>query len=173
MTLDARLRAFHASRRALLADVEALDPALLVARPAAGKWSIVEIVEHLVRAERAILQELPEPSRVAAHERRLGHRLRYAIVYIVVKFGIPVEAPSAAMLPLGERTLAVLRRMWDENHEWLRAFIDRLDGDGARKAFFHHPVAGPLTVKQAMQLDQLHLDRHAGQIRRLNRLLAS
>jgi DinB superfamily len=55
MRLDQRLRAFNEMRGALLDEMEALDPAKLVARPRVGKWSILEIVEHLVLAERSRL----------------------------------------------------------------------------------------------------------------------
>ena len=37
---------------------------------------------------------------------------------------------------------------------------------------FVHPVAGPLTVAQAIRLGQIHLDVHARQISLLCRLLA-
>ena len=35
----------------MLDEMEALDPAQLVAKPLPGKWSILEIIEHLAIAE--------------------------------------------------------------------------------------------------------------------------
>jgi hypothetical protein len=171
MRLDKRLQAFNEKRCALLDEMEALDSAKLVARPLAGKWSILEIIEHLVVAERAVLQGLPERSRLSERERRLKHRFGYVIVMFVLKFGIPVQVPSPAMVPHGDRRLGELRRLWDENQEWLRAYIGRLDRKGFRSAVFEHPVAGPLSVEQAVHMDQVHLDTHVRQIRRLQRLL--
>jgi DinB family protein len=137
----------------------------------AGKWSILEIIEHLALAERAVLQGLPEPSRLHERERRLKHRFSYAIVMCVLKYGIPVQVPSPAMLPQGHLSLAELRRLWDQNQEWLQAYTGRLDRGGFRRAVFEHPIAGPLTVEQAVHMDQVHLDTHIRQIRRLQRLL--
>jgi hypothetical protein len=37
---------------------------------------------------------------------------------------------------------------------------------------FEHPIAGPLTVSQAVRMGQVHVDGHVRQIRRLRRLLA-
>jgi hypothetical protein len=48
VNLDERLRSFDGMRRALLDELETLDPAVLEAKPRAGKWSILEIVEHPV-----------------------------------------------------------------------------------------------------------------------------
>ena len=171
MRLDKRLQAFDEKRRALLDEMGALDPATLVARPLAGKWSMLEIIEHLVLAERAVLQGLPELSRLREQERRLKHRFSYAIVMVVLRCSIPVRVPSPAMIPQGDRSLGELRRLWDESQEWLRAYIDRLDRRGFRRAVFEHPVAGPLSVKQALHMGQVHLDTHVRQIRRLQRLL--
>jgi DinB superfamily len=171
MRLDKRLRAFDEKRRALLDEMGALDPATLVARPLAGKWSMLEIIEHLVLAERAVLQGLPELSRLREQERRLKHRFSYAIVMVVLRCSIPVRVPSPAMIPQGDRSLGELRRLWDESQEWLRAYIDRLDRRGFRRAVFEHPVAGPLSVKQALHMGQVDLDTHVRQIRRLQRLL--
>src|SRR6266540_4254435 len=127
MRLDKRLQTFNEKRRALLDEMEALDPQKLVAKPLAGKWSIIEIIEHLVLAERAVFQEMPEPSRLSERERRLRDRFAYLVVMFVLKYGIRVQAPSAAMVPKGGRSLRELRRLWDENQEWLRTYIRRLD----------------------------------------------
>jgi hypothetical protein len=171
MRLDKRLQAFDEKRRALLDEMGALDPATLVARPLAGKWSMLEIIEHLVLAERAVLQGLPELSQLREQEGRLKHRFSYAIVMVVLRCSIPVRVPSPAMIPQGDRSLGELRRLWDESQEWLRAYIDRLDRRGFRRAVFAHPVAGPLSVEQALHMGQVHLDTHVRQIRRLQRLL--
>jgi hypothetical protein len=172
MTLKNRLQAFDDTRRGLLDEMEALDPALLVAKPIAGKWSMVEIIEHLVLAERAVFKGLPDPSRLVERHRDLGNRVRYVLVLFILTSGIPVRTPSSAMVPQGERGLAELRRLWDESQRWLRSCIAHLGPEAGRKAVFEHPIAGPLTVSQAVRMAQVHVDGHVRQIRRLRRLLA-
>ena len=71
MRLDKRLQAFDDRRNALLDEMEALEPRKLLAKPLPEKWSILEIVEHLVLAERVVFQGLPEPSRLKIREPRL------------------------------------------------------------------------------------------------------
>jgi len=167
MTLEKRLQTFSDRRVALLDEVEALDHGVLVAKPLPGKWSILEVVEHLVLAERAVFRGMPEPARLVAKERRLGHRVRYLLVMLVLKLRIRVRVPSAAMIPQGNHSLAELRRFWEENQDWLRSCIDHLGSEIGRKAVFKHPVSGPLTVEQAVRMAQIHLDGHIRQIRRL------
>lgn len=174
MTLARRVAAFNAARNALLDELERMVPATLTMRPIPAKWSILEQVEHLVLAERSVFRGLPDPEALRSRARRPVHRMARLVVLFVLRFRVPVPVPDRAMLPSGEpRTLDELRRMWDENQVWLAAAIDALGTDGVRGAVLRHPVAGPLTVEQAVQMDHVHLGRHLGQIRRLQRLVAA
>ncbi len=172
MTIEERLHAFNAARAAMLDELEHLDPAALVARPLAGKWSMLDIIEHLVLAERAVFRGLPDPLRLVEARRGVGHRIRYLLVMLVLTSGIRVNVPSPAMVPRGDRTLAELRRLWDDSQDWVRSCLDHHGPDIARRAVCEHPVAGPLTLEQALRMGQVHLDGHVRQIRALQRLLA-
>jgi len=172
MSLNRRIRKLKETRAAVLDSLQDLPPEKLVARPRADKWSILEIVEHIALAEREVLRGLPDPALLVGRPRRLKHRVRYLLVLSVLKARIPVRAPSPAMLPQGGLDLEEVRRLWDEGQQWLQSYGDGLDAAGRRRAVFRHPVAGPLTVAQAIQLNQIHIDGHARQIRRLRRLLA-
>ena len=172
MTLDARLQRFDRTRQHLMAEMAALDAARLQATPIPGKWSILQIVEHLVVAERAVFLGLPDPSRLVAGTRGLGHHLRYALVMSVLRLGVPVRVPSPAMSPRGGRELGDLVRMWDENQQWLRTVAAGLGSAVERAAVLAHPIAGPLTVGQGVRMGQVHVDGHIRQIRQRQRLLA-
>lgn len=172
MRLEERLQAFNQMRGALLDEMEAMDPTALAAKPLAGKWSVLEIIEHLVLAERAVFKGLADPSRLIARERGVGNYVRYQIVMFILKSGIRVRVPSPTMVPQGNRSIAELRRLWDENQTWLRLSIAHLGPKGIRGAVLEHPVAGPLTVAMAVRMGQVHVDGHVRQIRALQRLLA-
>jgi len=162
-----KLEQMDQRRRALLDRVEALEPGRLVAKPLPGKWSILEIVDHLVTAERDVLQNLPDPAQLVDRPRRLKHRIRYPIVLFVLKYNISVPVPTPRMLPRGITSLAELRRQWDESQDWLRRYVGGLDQEGLQRAVFRHPVSGPLTVTQVLRMGRVHVEHHEGQIERL------
>jgi len=167
-----RMDRIERSRDALLDEVDALPADAQGARPLAGKWTIREIVEHLVRAERVVLDaELRPPTRPASLGRRLRRRLSYHVVLGVLRFGIDVRAPADAMLPSGGVDLPGLRRQWRENHRELRRRIAALDERGLRAPFARHPVSGVLTAAQSLELLEAHLARHRRQIRQRVKLL--
>jgi hypothetical protein len=171
--LHQRIQTLDATRCALLDELETLNADDLTAKPLPGKWSILEVVEHMIISEREILQGLPEPSQLAARKRDLRARVTYPMVIAVLKLHIPVKTPAPSMVPQGNGSLADLRGQWDESQAWLQSFAAGLDRDGLGKAFFAHPIAGPLTLPQAVHMGQLHVDGHIRQIRRLQRLFRS
>jgi hypothetical protein len=150
--------------------VEALSAERLVARPFPGKWTILEIVEHLVLAEREVLQNLPNPPELLERRRTLKAHLVYPLVMAALQLRLPAKVPSSRMIPTGNVSLTALRLQWDENQHWLRSYISGLGPGGLNRAVFSHPVAGPMTVAQTVHMGQLHLETHARQIRRLQRL---
>jgi len=153
-------------RIALFEEVEALDVEALTARPRPGTWSILEIVEHLVVAEAVILQGLPAATDLIDRRRSLKHRCVFHLVVAILRLGIPVKVPSRRMIPTGQVPLAELREQWDGHLRWLGAYTAGLDAQGEHRAVFLHPVAGPITLAQALRMDQLHLAVHARQIRK-------
>ncbi len=167
MTAAEQLRQLDRQRNALLDALQAMPPALLVAKPLADKWSLLEIVEHLVIAERVVFQGLPELGRLRVRQRGFKDHVRYRVAELFLRSGIALRVPSPAMLPKGGHTLGALRHLWDENHAWLQTYVNALATGSPSPAVFEHPAAGPLTVEQALHLDQIHLNGHTRQIRKL------
>lgn len=165
-SLRRRLERLERRRAALLAKVTALPPSVVDARPSPAVWSIREILEHLMLAERSVFMGMPEPAALVARRRRMRGFVGYVIVWAVLRFGIRVRVPAADMEPSGSRTLDEVRTMWDENQVWLRACLEALHHRRERGAVFRHPVTGPLTARQALRLMEVHLLTHSRQIRR-------
>lgn len=170
--LEKKLLRLNEWRAAWLDELQALPPDKLMTAPRPGKWSILEIVEHLAVSERVVFQGLPDPSLLVERPRRLKHRFRYLLVAFVLRTAIPVRMPSPSLAPRGGLSLGEVRRLWDESQEWLLAYVRELDAHGLRRAVFKHPVAGPLTVEQVVHLNRIHIDRHVRQIESIQRLLA-
>lgn len=171
--LHGLIQALDDRRCALFDELDTLSGEVLSAKPHPDTWSILEVVEHLVLAERVILQGLPERTDLVARPRSLKNHGAYALVWLILRWGIPVKVPSRRMLPTGNLSLVELRQAWDEHVRWLRSFEEGSGVDAYRQAVFLHPVAGPITLVQALRLDQLHLRIHTRQISKLRKQYAT
>ncbi len=165
--IDRQIRTLDAKRNALLDELASWNSEDLARRPATGKWSVLEIVEHLVVAEKVVFLGFPAVADLAERRRRWKHRFAYLVVFFVLRFGVRVQTPSPKMNPQGGQSLAESRRQWDENLERLRSYAAGLPRKKLRRALFRHPAVGPITLAQALTLDRLHVKVHIRQIQRM------
>lgn len=165
--LLSHLDGIDARRRALLDLAASLDARDLTRRPGGDAWSVLEVVEHLVLAERAVLGDLEDPGVRREAPRSLRGRVLHRVVLSILRFGIPVRVPAPSMVPVGGRSLEELRAEWDQSFARMRRYVSELDPAAAGRAVFHHPVSGPLTTAQALELMDAHLLTHERQVRRI------
>jgi hypothetical protein len=170
MTIDRlkeALDCLNRERLGLLNRLANIAPDELYRKPDPQRWSLVQVLQHLVLAEREVLQHLPDLADLVHRKQYPYHFISYAMVLLVLKWGIPVPVPSSAMVSDGNTTLTRIRAQWDRNFEWLTAYVNGLSIETARQAVFIHPVCGPLTISQALYMDRLHLSVHTRQINRM------
>jgi uncharacterized damage-inducible protein DinB len=162
---------YDRNRHALLDDLLELNADQLKRKPRPDDWSILQIVQHMVLAERDVMQHLPEPKELIDRERGLRARLFYVLVLFILRWGIRVPVPAEGMVPDGNTSLPELRQQWDENLSWFRRYLDTLRLEDLKSAVFSHPVAGPLTGPQAGKMAQFHFDAHLRQIKKVKALI--
>ena len=163
------LAALDASRQALRESVVSIPPAVRTARPGPGRWSPVDIVEHLALVE----------TRFSAV---VGGKIADAL-----RAGLGPEQQARAPLPdrirtmLGDRTgkrnapeAAIPSGAMDEHAAWaaadtaragFRAAVLSADGRALSGVIHEHPFFGPLNVYQWVELIAAHEMRHVAQIR--------
>jgi hypothetical protein len=169
--LQDKFEMYDRTRRALLDDLVNLNDDQLRRKPGPRDWSILQIVQHMVLAERDVMQYLPEPEELIARQRGLRARIFYLVVLLILRWNIRVPVPSEGMVPDGNTSLSELRQQWDENMRWFRGYLDSLGPEDLKRAVFSHPIAGPLTGPQAGKLAQYHFDAHLRQIKKVKSLL--
>ncbi|MCH7665824.1 MAG: DinB family protein [Acidobacteria bacterium] len=136
--------------------------------PAAGGWSAVQVLAHVIQAERLSLEYLrkktqrpeliPSSGVIAAlKSRALGLFLR--LPFKVSAPARTAEVPESAELQDLERDWAEVRSAW---RDFLEDFPPKLAG----KAVYKHPVAGRLNLEQTLRFLIDHLRRHTRQIER-------
>lgn len=155
-------------RRALLAEVDKLGPESLVFRPAKGSWSALEVVEHLVRVEEAIVSRVKKREPRTWREAVRG-RLSLELISVFFRLGRRFKAPVPTILPRGGATLTDLRARWEAARESMRRTLDGFEPADFARPMLRHPILGLLTPVETLTFIHRHLAHHRRQIARIRR----
>lgn len=164
----------NASRDRILLIVEGLSPEQWAFRPAEGRWSIAECLEHVVRVENRVRDlianklkdESPQPEKRLSAEQAKERDLE--ALKTVLDRSTPRQAPEPVR-PTGQWTtsgdlLAEFRRTRSATHE----FAASTQGD--LRSYFHpHGALGEIDGYQWLILLSLHGARHAEQMEEIKR----
>ena len=133
-------------------------------KPAANRWSIAEVVEHLVVAEgrvQARFAQWPEGAEESNPERTPSEMDARIIAEVPVR-SKSIQAPPL-LFPTGQwSTTEALERLLYARNETLRL----LESTPALRAYsMQHPVFGPWDGYQWLLAVAAHSERHIDQIR--------
>jgi uncharacterized damage-inducible protein DinB len=158
----------EADRKAILDIIKNLPEDKFSHRPV-NKWSISQIIAHIILAERFSLQYMKKKSLGidSVGKSGLWEDLKFFILKISQRIPMKYKAPKV----LGESPQPLSRedavRQWLQVRNELHAFISTLDNQHVKKKIYKHPVSGRLNVMQAVSFFREHANHHLPQIKRL------
>jgi hypothetical protein len=167
--LEEVLARLDASRTALRQAVAAIDAERRRERPAPGRWSPLEVVEHLALTDRRSIRALGEKIR-AALEGGLGEEtaareaLPGPMAARIADRTAPRTAPDE-LHPTATLDEPAAWEMADQARLALREALLRGDGRALSAIVHEHAAFGSLTVYQWVELLAAHELRHVDQIR--------
>jgi uncharacterized damage-inducible protein DinB len=138
---------------------EKVGPEAAERRCEENEWSLAEVIEHLVIAERAVIAGIE-----AARDKKVPFQippllLRREIVMLVLRNGIKVPAVKRA-IPERKVALDSLINEWKELRERLRANLETRPAEDGILLAFSHPRAGKLSLNKSLQFVHAHLVYH-------------
>ena len=165
--LEHRIDRLARQRAALLRELHTMKPSRLVFHPAPGSWSALDLVEHLVLVEEAVLRGIPDrpPTRSLADSARAAVVL--PLLYLTFARGARLRAPTRAILPVGGSTLAQLEARWTRARANLRSVLQLMGPEDLSRPFFRHPVIGWLTTLEGLGFLERHVAHHLHQVKRI------
>jgi len=161
-------------RQRILSEVSTLKEDALNKTPGPGKWSILQILTHLLIAERLSVLYMRKKSKGVDQLDNAGvlESFKLGVLKISQRLPIRYKAPKVVRehtpeaLPLQE-----LITQWNTLRGELNLFLNSIEEKNVRKKIYKHPIAGRLDVNQAMLFFREHVNHHQPQIKRLIPLL--
>jgi len=168
-SLSGQFAKLERQKETLLEQLAEWDSPLLTFRSAPGQWSALEVLDHIVKTESAILAVMRSH---AASSRTVPapDRLRGFLLTILFLTPARVKAPGSvkAIVPSENASFVSLSAAWTETRAELEDFLASLPRKRMEAAMFQHPVAGWMTLPRTLRFLSAHIIHHVFQLRRLS-----
>jgi uncharacterized damage-inducible protein DinB len=168
--LELLLRHLDANRDGLWAAVDSVPVALHLRRPEPGRWSVADVLEHLVLLERRVGALFAQ--QLSAIPRRRGDAPEIADVDVLIDTRRLLDrsrpiTTGDALRPHGTLDPTTARDALTQSRRVLRDAVSSADGLALETVSLPHPAFGPLNLYQWIAFMGTHEARHAAQIREI------
>ncbi|MFD2512645.1 DinB family protein [Pontibacter locisalis] len=167
--LELKYLRLEKSRNRLLDELEGFDDELLNMPAADGKWSINQIICHLIHVDSATASSIQYriTNQATLVPSTFKNSFKSALLKVALKSGKKFKAPDVVANVPESSSFSKLRHQWDEVRFKLEDVLTDIPESLMDKCLFKHPYVGPLNVSQTLSFLQDHFDHHLPQIHKL------
>lgn len=135
-----------------------------------GKWSINQIIAHLITAENLSIQYLNKKI-VGINEAKssgLVEELKMLILIISQRLPLKFKAPKVVVEHTSKGTdINTLADEWNNTRSELKKLLDRIEDQHISKKIYRHVAVGMLNIQQTLIFLKEHVNHHTPQIKKL------
>jgi DinB superfamily len=152
----------------LLFRLENWPPDKLNRRPGPAEWSVLEVLDHIVKTEVQILSAartgLERPHRIG-----IADKLRTLFLQAIFSSDRKVKVPvnSRGVLPGSDLHLSRIVARWNDSRAELHSFVARGNSELLGRGIFKHPVGGWMGMEEILEFFAVHIVHHQYQLRRI------
>jgi hypothetical protein len=138
--------------------------------PGNNKWSLHQILAHLVSAEKLSVQYLRKKMQGIdqAKDSGLIETLKMVVLKISQRLPLKFNAPQPVVaFTITYTSLDELIVDWNASREALKNLLEEIRDDQTKRMIFKHPAVGKLNIIQALEFMKEHIAHHLPQVKRL------
>ncbi|MGG4267042.1 DinB family protein [Peribacillus simplex] len=150
-------------REELLIAVSGLSDEQLNAHPEEGRWSIIQVLDHLYKMERTITRNIEDKLKSDESTTPVDKPIELTLLNREVK----VQAPAFVIPSESFQTLSELKDKLSESRKAFIQVVDHAKLNDLEQKSFPHPLFKELSLKQWITFVGLHEKRHLMQIEEL------
>lgn len=157
--------------------ISPLSPDQIRQKPFPGKWSISEIVSHLIAAERLSVSYIQKKIQGVKQIKDSG--FKEELVMLLLKTsqrvqGLKFKAPkyvkdNMVIYP----DVETLKSEWTKTREDLRQLLENVEDKHLKRKIYKHAIAGYLNIQHAVMFFKEHVTHHTPQIRKIVKRFSS
>jgi uncharacterized damage-inducible protein DinB len=140
-------------------------------QPEPGKWSLGEVLSHIVAAEHGSTSYMKKKSLGIDQVDNSGIVESLKLALLIVSQRIPLlkfKAPKIVVDHTPQfHSAENITKHWNEVRTDLKIFLEKVEEKNMRKKIYKHPIVGRLDVVQAITFFREHIIHHSPQIKHL------
>ena len=140
-------------------------------KPSEERWSISQILTHILVAERLSVGYMKKKALGIDQLKNSGISAGFRLQILIISQRIPnlkFKVPGVVLANTPQAySIAELETHWQNHRQDLKVFLGTIENKNAKKVLYKHPVAGRLDARQAMVFFREHIIHHLPQIKRL------
>jgi uncharacterized damage-inducible protein DinB len=156
-------------RNKLFRSIESLPIKRLNHQPA-GKWSINQIVAHLITAEKMSVMYLTKKIQGIDETKDSGLLEELKMIALIISQRLPFKfkAPKVVVENTSSsHDLKELEQEWTMVRNELKLLLERIKNDQIKRLIYKHVIAGKLNIAHALIFFREHIIHHQPQIKAL------
>lgn len=160
----------EAQREALIKRIANLSEESFNHQPEPGKWSIHQILAHLITGEKMTVQYIQKKIQGIDTSGNTGvlEEIKMAVLKISQRLPLKFKAPGVVI----ERTNVYASKEaliddWNKTRAEFQALLEKIEDNQLRRKIYKHVVAGRLNILHATLFLKEHVTHHLPQINRL------
>ena len=171
--LKSKYEELENSKRDLIKFVDSLEQEKLNTQPEENKWSIVQIIFHLVKTERIAVITITKGIKNidSTSETGLIENYRSLILLLSLRLPFKYKAPTIMRKVPEEYEINELKRKWEMIRNQIGNLLKEIKENDLNKIMFEHPYSGKMNIVQTLNFLNNHLERHFKQIKRTAEIL--
>ena len=139
--------------------------------PSPQKWSISQILTHILIAERLSILYMKKKALGIDQLKDSGPWQSIILALLKISQRIPALKFKAPRIVVDNTPPALafteLTARWEEQRADLKRFLETIEEKNIKKVIYKHPIAGRLDAHQAMVFFREHINHHWPQLKRL------
>lgn len=167
--LENQFKKFEQDRKALLDSLKAVANDKLAQAPSPDKWSVIQILNHLVMAEYGTFGYMKKKILAVDSLEKAGFSSWLGVQFIKLYLALPLKtkAPKGIDQPAGNEKLEEVVAKWDKLRANWYEFLSQIKDDDLEKALFKHPFGNRLNIYQTIEFCDAHFKKHEKQIKNI------
>ncbi len=168
--LKIQFEVIRKERTTVLQEVSSLTEEQFNFSPHLGKWSISQILTHVLTSEQLSLGYMTKKAKVIHTLDDSGwiESLKMLLLKVSQRIPLKYKAPKVVVASTpAALSKEELSQRWHHQLNELKDFLETIEDKHVRKKIYKHPIAGRLDVRQALQFFQEHFHHHLPQVWRL------